>query len=92
MYTAGQYHYTSLPRICPTVWQGSNSVTVKLSYMSENVNDAEVPEASKKLADGLRSSRESLKSVGEKTRLLQEQLIRLEKKLWGKKADETVQS
>ncbi|MCW5870180.1 MAG: hypothetical protein KIS61_23190 [Candidatus Eremiobacteraeota bacterium] len=60
--------------------------------MSENVNDAEVPEASKKLADGLRSSRESLKSVGEKTRLLQEQLIRLEKKLWGKKADETVQS
>ncbi|MBX3172289.1 MAG: hypothetical protein KF760_33100 [Candidatus Eremiobacteraeota bacterium] len=65
---------------------------MKLSYMSENVNDAEVPEASKKLADGLRSSRESLKSVGEKTRLLQEQLIRLEKKLWGKKADETVQS
>lgn len=67
-------------------------MTVKLSFMSENVNGTEVPQGNEGLADGLRSSRESAKNVGEKTRLLQEQLNRLEKKLWGKKADETVQS
>lgn len=71
---------------------GSNSVTVKLSRMSKDGNDTEVPESDKGLADGLRTTRESAKNVGEKTRLLQEQLLRLEKKLWGKKADETVQS
>lgn len=52
----------------------------------------DVPEKDQELAEGLRSSRESLKNVGEKSRLLQEQLLRLEKKLWGKKADETVQT
>lgn len=65
---------------------------MKLLQMSENVNDAGESPANKGLADGLRSSRESAKNVGEKTRLLQEQLNRLESKLWGKKADETVQS
>lgn len=60
--------------------------------MSKNGNDTEAPEGTKGLADELRSSRESARNVGEKTRLLQEQLNRLEKKLWGKKADETVQS
>jgi len=60
--------------------------------MSESANENDVPEKERGLAEGLRSSRESLKNVSEKSRLLQEQLLRLEKKLWGKKADETVQT
>jgi len=60
--------------------------------MSESANENDVPEKEQGLAEGLRSSRESLKNVSEKSRLLQEQLLRLEKKLWGKKADETVQT
>lgn len=56
------------------------------------MSDTEGPEGGQGLADGLRSTRESLNSVGEKSRLLQEQLRRLEKKLWGRKADETVQT
>lgn len=60
--------------------------------MSEIVNETLESEDSQNLAEGLRSSRESLKNVSEKSRLLQEQLIRLEKKLWGRKADETVQT
>ncbi len=61
--------------------------------MSESANDKHVLEKNQGLlAEGLRSSRESLKNVSEKSRLLQEQLLRLEKKLWGKKADETVQT
>lgn len=60
--------------------------------MSEIEHETQEPEANQNLAEGLRSSRESLKNVSEKSRLLQEQLIRLEKKLWGRKADETVQT
>ena len=67
-------------------------MTVKLSPMSEIVNETYESEENQNLAEGLRSSRESLKNVSEKSRLLQEQLIRLEKKLWGRKADETVQT
>lgn len=62
-------------------------MTVKLAIMS--TIDEDPPEATQ-VVEGLRSSRESWKNIGRKSRELKEQLLRLEEKLWGRKADETV--
>jgi hypothetical protein len=48
------------------------------------------PEETKDLVDGMRSTRQSLEKVEDKSRLLKEQLNKLEQKLWGRKPDETV--
>lgn len=53
-----------------------------------SISTKEVP----RLAEGLRRSRDSWHKVGEKNRLLQEKLLRLEKRLWGRQADETVKT
>ncbi|MBN9415289.1 hypothetical protein ABS71_17520 [bacterium SCN 62-11] len=58
--------------------------------MSESDKDENVTEETGGLEDGMRSSRELRKNVDEKSRLLKEQLLKLEKKLWGRKPDETV--
>ncbi len=65
-------------------------MTVKLSSMSEENKDESAVEENGGLEDGMRSSRELRKNVDEKSRLLKEQLLKLEKKLWGRKPDETV--
>ncbi|MFN8613767.1 MAG: hypothetical protein U0931_39900 [Vulcanimicrobiota bacterium] len=60
--------------------------------MSGSELEANVPEQNEGLEEGLRSTRKSLKNLGDKSRQLQEQLLQLEKKLWGRKPDETVQT
>lgn len=65
-------------------------MTVKLSSMSEDNKDENAVGENGGLEDGMRSSRELRKNVDEKSRLLKEQLLKLEKKLWGRKPDETV--
>ena len=58
--------------------------------MDESSEAAGKPEETKELAEGIRTSRESLEKAGDKSKLLKEQLNRLEQKLWGRKPDETV--
>lgn len=65
-------------------------MTVKLLSMSKDSKDENAVEENGGLEDGMRSSRELRKNVDEKSRLLREQLLKLEKKLWGRKPDETV--
>lgn len=48
------------------------------------------PEETKELVDGMRTTRKSLEKAEDKSRLLKEQLNKIEQKLWGRKPDETV--
>lgn len=58
--------------------------------MSGSDTEANIPEPKEGLEEGLRTTRKSAASLGDKSRQLQEQLRQLEKKLWGRKPDETV--
>ncbi|MBS2036888.1 hypothetical protein JST97_17990 [bacterium] len=58
--------------------------------MSGSDLESNKPEPDEKLEEDLRSTRKSIKNLSDKSRQLQEQLLQLEKKLWGRKPDETV--
>jgi hypothetical protein len=63
-------------------------LTVKLIAMS--TSDGELPQGTQGVTESLKTNRQSWKNIGDKSRELKEQLLRLEEKLWGRKADETV--
>ena len=73
-------------RLYQSVRQGSYSLTVKLAIMSNNVNTLDRIAKDHHLAEMLRCNRESYKNLELKTRELQEELNRLEQRLWSRQS------